>query len=164
MFAAAKNELGPATISGAGSPRPASAPTGLTWTFLWLSFFLVLFSSRAVAATPPGRTYPSLTPPSSSSFALADFDGDRKPDLASVEFTRFDSSEVRYSITFRLTSGNAQTVGVVAPFGGLDISVRDVNGDAALDLIVRSAWHHQVVAIFLNDGHGHFAATDPSAF
>jgi hypothetical protein len=164
MLAAVKYDLGRASSFSATSLRKGFARTGVSRHFLLLSFFLGLLSSAAAAASSPPQMVPGSPPISISNFALADFDGDRIPDLASVEFSRFDSSAVRYSITFRLTTGGGQTVGIIAPFGGLDIAARDVNGDAALDLIVRTAWQHQVVAIFLNDGHGHFAAADPSDF
>ena len=165
MLAAVKHEAGRAPNTLAPSPRKRFAHTVVASAFLPLSLFLGSLSSIAAAESSPAQSNPAPELASTSNFALADFDGDRKPDLASVEFNHFDSSAARYWITFRLTTGSRQTVEVIGPLGGLDISARDVNGDAALDLIVRTAWQHQIVAIFLNDGHGHFtAAADPSAF
>jgi hypothetical protein len=98
-------------------------------------------------------------------FAIADFDGDRQPDLATVEMERgAPSGHARYSIRLRLTSGDSQVLGVTAPAGGLRIVARDVNGDNALDLLVSTAWQHQQIAIFLNDGHGNFTLADPGGF
>lgn len=98
-------------------------------------------------------------------FAIADFDGDRRPDLASVEVqTHSSSGATAYSIHFRLASGAGQAFGVIAPAGGLQLMARDVNGDNAPDLLVRTAWQHQRVALFLNDGHGNFTPADPGAF
>jgi hypothetical protein len=98
-------------------------------------------------------------------FAIADFDGDRKPDLATVEMERGASpAQARYSIRLKLTSGDSQVLGVTAPAGGLQIIARDVNGDHALDLLVSTAWQHQQVAIFLNDGHGNFTLAAPGGF
>jgi len=165
MLAAVKHEAGRAPNTLAPSPRKRFAHTVVASAFLLLSPFLGSVSSIAAAESSPAQSNPAPALASTSNFALADFDGDRKPDLASVEFNHFDSSAARYWITFRLTTGSRQTVEVIGPLGGLDISARDVNGDAALDLIVRTAWQHQIVAIFLNDGHGHFAAAaDPLAF
>lgn len=96
-----------------------------------------------------------------SHFAIADFDGDRKPDLATVQTEGADSSaHTRYSIRFELTAGLPQTIGVTAPAGGLHIVARDVNGDEMLDLLVSTEWLHQPVAILLNDGHGKFTLCD----
>jgi hypothetical protein len=100
-----------------------------------------------------------------STFAIADFDGDRKPDLATVEVQKGSfSGNSRYSIRLQLTAGASQEFGVIAPVGGLQILVRDVNGDDALDVLVSTAWQHEQVAVLLNDGHGKFKLADPGAF
>jgi hypothetical protein len=39
-----------------------------------------------------------------------------------------------------------------------------VTGDGNLDLVIRSARSRIPVAVFLNDGYGHFFAADPRAF
>ena len=101
----------------------------------------------------------------STHFAIADFDGDRKPDLATVEIQGPRSaSRLRYSIRFQLTAGDPQSIGVTAPAGGLQIVAQDVNGDQMLDLLVSTEWLHEPVAILLNDGHGRFTICRPTAF
>lgn len=97
-------------------------------------------------------------------FAIADLDGDRRPDLAYVETGRSDVSLTDYWIRLQVTAGQGQRILVVAPTGGLQIVARDVNGDHALDLVLTSAWFKQPVAILLNDGHGIFSQADPTAF
>ena len=100
-----------------------------------------------------------------STFAIADFDGDRKPDLATVEVQKGSfSGNSRYSIRLQLTAGATQVFGVIAPAGGLQIVLRDVNGDDALDVLVSTAWQHKQVAVLLNDGHGKFKLADPRTF
>ena len=103
--------------------------------------------------------------PFNANFAIADFDGDRKLDLATVEAQRGSSSNTtRYSIRLQLTAGAAQIFGVTAPAGGLQIVARDVNGDNAPDVLISTAWLHKQVAVLLNDGHGNFKLADPAAF
>ena len=100
-----------------------------------------------------------------SNFAIADFDGDRKPDLATVEVqTGSSASSTLYSIRLQLTAGPSQVFGVIAPAGGLQIVARDVNGDDALDVLVSTALQHTQVAVLLNDGHGKFTLADPADF
>jgi hypothetical protein len=96
--------------------------------------------------------------------AMADFTGDTHPDLATVQLERFDSPSARYSIEIRLSEGGRQSLKLTAPFGGLLITPKDVTGDGNLDLIVRSARSHVPVAIFLNNGRGHFSPAALSSF
>jgi len=135
---------------------------GVAFLF-WCSVIDLASPGEAVAASP--QSAPTSSAGVNSPFAIADFDGDRKPDLATVEVERVDSSSnIRYSIRFQLSAGVAQAIGVTAPAGGLRIVPRDVNGDNALDLLISTAWLHQPVAVLLNDGHGNFTLSDPAAF
>src|SRR5487761_120208 len=99
-----------------------------------------------------------------SQFAIGDFDGDRRPDLATVEISRFNSLRSRYSISFQLSKGGPRTVGVTAAAGGLVLFARDVNGDRTLDVVLVTAWRHELVAVLLNDGKGNFSTADPRQF
>jgi hypothetical protein len=141
---------------------------GLTRTSLWtgLVFCSVLgVPGQANAASTSTRQSPVSSAGFNSNFAIADFDGDRKPDLATVEVQKGNSSSTsQYSIRLQLTAGGVQVFGVIAPAGGLQIVARDVNGDDALDVLVSTAWQHQQVAVLLNDGHGKFTLADAGAF
>ena len=97
-------------------------------------------------------------------FAMADFTGDSHPDLATVELNKLDSANAQYLIQIRLTEGGDQFLRLTAPFGGVLIAPQDVTGDGNLDLVIRLARSRVPVAVFLNDGHGHFFAADPNAF
>jgi hypothetical protein len=121
-------------------------------------------ANRADAASPQSSGSSALTRDLTWQFAIADFDGDQKADLATVQVGTGSSRQSRYWIRFELTSGNRQMFGVTGPVGGLQISPRDVNGDHALDLVVSTVWLNQTIAILLNDGHGNFTLADPGAF
>ena len=127
--------------------------------------FVIGAAGRINAASTWTNHPPNTSPGFNSVFAIADFDGDSKPDLATVEIENSGSSSItKYSIRFRLTLGASQNFGVSAPAGGLQIVARDVNGDDALDLLVSTAWLHQEIAVLLNDGHGNFTLAEPAAF
>jgi hypothetical protein len=122
-------------------------------------------SCRADAANTSTRHLPASLLVSDYNFTIADFDGDQRPDLATVEVQKSSSSRTTlYSIRFQLTAGIAQVFGVTAPSGGLQIVARDVNGDNSLDVLVTTVLQHEQVAVLLNDGHGKFRLADPSEF
>ena len=97
-------------------------------------------------------------------FAIDDFDGDHRPDLASVQPISKDSSGTIYRIQFQLSAVGQQFIHLVGPSGGLQITTRDVNGDDIPDLIVSSAWREETLAVLVNDGRGAFSLTDPASF
>jgi hypothetical protein len=97
-------------------------------------------------------------------FAIADLDGDQKPDLALVELGGRVSTNTNYSIRLKLSAGSESAVGVNGPFGGLQVAARDVNGDESIDLIVTSNLDASFVEVLLNDGHGNFSLAAPGAY
>ncbi len=97
-------------------------------------------------------------------FAIADFDGDRKPDLATVQVVREAALDSFYSIRLQLSAGEESAIGIAGPQGGLELAARDVNGDDAMDLVVTTAMDSRFVAVLLNDGHGKFTLAKAGAF
>jgi hypothetical protein len=90
-------------------------------------------------------------------FVFADLDGDQKPDLALVEMQGQSPEATNYSIHFQFSRGNESAIGVRAPYGGLRVTARDVNGDDNLDLILTSNLDASFMEVLLNDGHGNFS-------
>ena len=128
-------------------------------SFLFFGLVYGGTTARACAENPPdGLLGPGLT------FAIADLDGDRRPDFARVQAGQNRPGDSDYSIQIFLSEVGRQSIQLVAPVGGLLIEARDVDGDDAIDLIVSTAWRKQPVAIFLNDGHGGFSRAQVAAF
>jgi hypothetical protein len=130
---------------------------------LLLVFLLFDLGGTSAAASAILQNTPAITVGRVFSFVVADFDGDRYPDLAAVEARRIDSSFTDYSIRLQLSASGRHAIQLLAPSGGLLIEARDVNGDRAVDLVLSTAWLRQPVAIFLNDGHGSFSRVEPTA-
>jgi hypothetical protein len=97
-------------------------------------------------------------------FAIADFDGDRQPDLATIHVTREGPLTAEYSVDLSFSSGAREPIGITGPAGGLQLTPQDVNGDKIDDLVVTSLLDSQFVAVLLNDGKGNFELVDRDIF
>ena len=139
-----------------------SWPRAVSWAFALLCF--VGSTAPAPAASSAPQSWLATAPLVTSQFAIADFDGDNRPDLATVQVGHGSSSDTQYWIAFQLSRGSRQILGITAPTGGLQVTSRDVNGDNFLDVVVTTAWTNLPVAVLLNDGQGSFRASSPSAF
>ena len=118
------------------------------------------FGSTAAHAINVGAPFSGSGLP----FAVADFDEDQSPDLASVHSESHSSSLASYDVRLQLSEAGQQSIHLVAPSGGLRIATRDVNGDDFPDVIVSSAWREEPLAVLVNDGRGAFSLADPSPF
>jgi len=98
------------------------------------------------------------------SAAVADLDGDGRPDLAIVKAEVWESNGSQYLIELDLTSRSAPSFfNVFAPRDGLDIVPYDIDGDRDLDLLITSVWTGASAGVWINDGHGGFTPGDPTA-
>ena len=132
----------------------------LLWTALVLLFVFAGGSTIEAANVMSG---PTVVMGPASQFAIADFDGDGHPDLATVQAEQ-RNSESGYWIEIDLSSVGREFLQLPASTGGLRIEARDVNGDHSVDLVLFTQWLRRPVAIFLNDGHGNFSRVATSKF
>ncbi len=146
--------------SGLGAARPVRFRLSLG---ICLGLLFGLLGAGA-ARSAEARNAPVRSSGPGAQIAVADFDGDRYPDLASVQANSTDGPRTSYSIRLRLTLAGHQSIQVIGPIGGLEIAARDVNGDHAIDLVLTASWFRRPVAILLNDGHGNFSRVEPSAY
>ena len=133
----------------------------ILWAFLLLLCGLAGSSTASAGGIQNGA---SGSPGPGLPFAIADFDGDRRPDVANVQAGGNASGNSTYWIQLQLSATGRQSIQLDAPSGGLLIEARDVNGDNAVDLVLTTAWFRQPVAVLLNDGHGKFSRAAPTLF
>jgi hypothetical protein len=140
----------------------SSATAGFVRRILPLFLLAGALTGAAAGADVPKSSAISVGP--GLPFAVADFDGDHRPDLVGVQTGQSGVSRANYWIQLQLSASGRQTISIVAPAGGLQIAARDVNGDRIPDLILTTTWLRQPVAIFINDGRGTFTRVEPAAF
>jgi hypothetical protein len=126
---------------------------------LILLVLLLGLSARSATATELHNT-PDAPAGSGLGFAIADFDGDHIPDLASIR----EDSSTDYWIQVQFSASARQAIRLVAPAGGLLVEARDVNGDNIVDLVFTTSVSKLPVAVLLNNGHGSFSRAEPTSF
>ena len=98
--------------------------------------------------------------------AIADFDGDQKPDAAqSREIGRFDGGYL-YRVELKLSSGapDGSLTFVHMDALGLTILPVDVDGDHDVDLAITGRFVSQSIGVWINDGHGSFTKDSVSLY
>lgn len=133
--------------------------------FLLISLSVLFgLAGRSTAGAADIQNGPVTSVGPGPQFAIADFDGDLRPDLASIQAGSNSSGTTNYWIQLQLSAVGRQAIRLVAPAGGLQIEARDVNGDHVVDLVLSTAWRRQPVAVLLNNGHGSFSRVEPTEF
>src|SRR5260370_19496825 len=94
-----------------------------------LACSLIGFAPAGKAAPPPENSSGS-SGPVASQFAITDFDGDNRPDLASVRLGQSSSQNARYWIDSQLTSGGPHPITVPEPSAELSLGAGAVNADS----------------------------------
>jgi hypothetical protein len=156
MKAALKLLFALALIEMASAPRLSGAPAMNGPGIQLLACSVSSDPSPADFSVPVGAIPLGL--------AMADFTGDSHPDLATLELARLDSSLAYYVIEIRLTEGGRQSLRLTVPARSLELTPMDVRGDGILDLVVRSVGSRVPVAVFVNDGCGHFSANESARY
>jgi hypothetical protein len=132
--------------------------------------FLTIWTLSAACLASEAPIYStSLLPGTNASLdqggAIADLDGDGRPDLAIVRAEGRSVKGFYYRVELQLSAHlGTSSFKLSAPQGGLHIVARDVNDDGELDLVITSAWSHSPVSVWINDGHGTFTESDSAAY
>lgn len=152
------SKFGPVTVPGDRHPARRRVIRSM------LLLLLLGIVGSSAAANPDIQKVPVNSVGPGQPFAIADLDGDVRPDLATIQAGSNTSGTTDYWVQLRLTTASWRSIRLVAPAGGLWVEARDVNGDHAVDLVFSTAWFRRPVAILLNDGHGSFSRVEPATF
>ena len=102
----------------------------------------------------------------SANGAIADFDGDDKPDAAqSRQIGHFEDGYL-YRVELKLSSGasNGSLTFRHTDALGLTILPLDVDGDHDVDLAIAGRFVGQSIGVWINDGHGFFSKSSVSLY
>ena len=117
--------------------------------------FVLLLMAGAIAGVLARPAVAAQPPASLTAWIAADFDGDRKPDLAHAGSFHSDGRGFVQEISLRFSAFESGTFSVRTPGVAYRLVARDVDGDSDRDLILETLFR-EPLAILLNDGEGHF--------
>jgi hypothetical protein len=127
--------------------------------FLFLALLVLgLVSASLCAATPTPITLPQPggTFLFNETAIISDFDGDNQPDLAT---SRLEGSS--YKVEIQLSASQETTSFTLSSSErAIALLAVDVDKDNDKDLIIVSATSLKPLALWMNDGHGHFERND----
>jgi len=90
------------------------------------------------------------------SSAIGDLNADGRPDYAIADRLFRRASGFTYSLEFVIAGAAPRSVTFDAPSDALTVSLRDVDHDRDLDVVVTTVVSRAVVGVLLNDGVGRF--------
>ena len=120
---------------------------------------LVLLASCLGLAAEKPWTLPSASA-SGSGWSLADLDGDRVADLANAGPGLREGSSYVHRVQIDLSRSGTASFDVHGASAAIRLSLRDIDGDHDRDLVIFEPSSGLPVAVWLNDGAGHFTEAD----
>ena len=107
-----------------------------------------------------------ISSPLTSGWAVADLDGDHKPDVAQTRGIGQDGTNYLYRVELKLSQGGTASTFTFSNTDSLGVSVTavDVDGDHDLDLVISARFRHQRIGVWINDGKGSFTENLHSLF
>jgi len=116
------------------------------------------------ASTPSEESVFSLPSPSVSSWVLGDFDGDSQMDVVTSRAERLSGHEYSHEVSLKLSGSPSTSFTFRDHYPSVELNSLDVDGDHDRDIIIRETGTSEPLAVWLNDGSGHFLQGDLEHF
>jgi hypothetical protein len=101
---------------------------------------------------------------SGSGWSLADLDGDRVADLANAGPGVRDGDLYIHKVRIDLSHSGTASFNIHGGSESIRLSLRDIDGDHDRDVVVFEPSSSLPVAVWLNDGAGHFTEADLTSY
>jgi hypothetical protein len=88
--------------------------------------------------------------------AIADFNRDGLADTAVADRLSHQGARYLYELRFSVSGLSPRSVSFESAQSALTVSIRDVDHDNDLDVVVSEVFSRAVTSVWLNDGRGHF--------
>jgi hypothetical protein len=98
----------------------------------------------------------SFTTPLDRRVAVADLDGDHKPDGAILLKSRWLGPQHNLSIQLHFTDRPNSELTFQSNSQALTVTAWDIDQDGDIDLVVEEAFSHKPISVWINEGHGDF--------
>lgn len=118
------------------------------------------------AASPPSgeSVFGSLPSPSVSSWVLGDFDGDNQIDVVTSRAERLPGHEYSHEVSLKLSGSPSTSFTFRNRYASVQLNSQDIDGDHDRDIVIRETGTSEPLAVWLNDGSGHFEQGDLEHF
>lgn len=127
------------------------------FTALFLAVPWVRAQDGVQGALPRAYLTSNLARPFQQTLAVADFDGDEKPDGAVlIDGSLLPPASGVRKIELHFTGRSNTDLSFESNQTDLAISALDVNRDGAADIVVEQSFTHKRIQVWLNDGRGGF--------
>ena len=131
-----------------------------------LLVFCLATGAVGSAASSPGQesVFGSLRSPFVSSWVLGDFDGDSQVDVLTSRAERLPGHEYSHEVSLKLSGSPSTSFTFRDHYANVELNSRDIDGDHDRDIIIRETGSSEPLAVWLNDGSGHFLQGDLEHF
>jgi len=89
-------------------------------------------------------------------FAIADLDSDNQPDGVVLLDAGSLSHPGNFQIELHFTGHNNAAIAFQSTESALTITIRDIDHDGDVDLVLEKSFTHQPLRVWINNGHGDF--------
>jgi len=95
---------------------------------------------------------------------LGDFDGDSQIDVVTSRAERLSGHEYSHEVSLKLSGSSSTSFTFRDHYPSVELNSLDIDGDHDRDIIIRETGTSEPLAVWLNDGSGHFMQGDLERF